>query len=171
METQSALESVKQAMKKAKGRRMYERYQTIYLHLQGKDPEEIASTLNRHVKTIQNYIRAYETRGLPGLQMNHSPGAPTRLSKEQQEQLKQVIIQSVPDDVGFTAKHNWTLEIIANYIQREFGHSYSLRGISKMMHRQGLSYTRPTYTLAAADEEKQRQFKEVTFPVLKKTPK
>lgn len=35
------------------------------------------------------------------------------------------------------------------------------------MHRIGMSYTKPTYTLAAADEEKQREFVEETFPGLK----
>ncbi|MDT2287782.1 winged helix-turn-helix domain-containing protein [Paenibacillus larvae] len=49
--------------------------------------------------------------------------------------------------VGFTAKHNWTLELIATYVEREWGHCYSLRGISKVMERLGLSYTKPTYTL------------------------
>jgi transposase len=34
-----------------------------------------------------------------------------------------------------------------------------------------LSYTKPTYTLAAADKDKQEQFKETTFPELKKTSK
>lgn len=100
--------------------------------------------------------------------MNHSPGAPTRLTLEQQETLKQTIVNSIPHEVGFTARHNWTLEIIAAFIEREFGHRYSLSGVSKMMHRQGLSYTKPTYTLAAADPEKQRQFSASTFPEFKK---
>jgi thiaminase len=38
--------------------------------------------------------------------MTHSPGAPVRLSKEQQEQLKQIFVQSVPHEAGFPAKHN-----------------------------------------------------------------
>ncbi|NHN31636.1 winged helix-turn-helix domain-containing protein [Paenibacillus sp. S3N08] len=32
-----------------------------------------------------------------------------------------------------------------------------------MMHRQGLSYTKPTYTLAAADPDKQQLFAQTTF--------
>ena len=168
MENTIGLEEVKQAMKKVKERRMYERYQALYLYLQGNQAEEIAPILNRSVKTVKGYIQAYETGGLSALQMNHSPGAPVRLTKEQQEKLKQTIVSSVPHDVGFTARHNWTLEIIAAFIKREFGYTYSLRGVSKMMHRQGLSYTKPTYTLAAADEEKQREFSEATFPELKK---
>lgn len=168
MEQHNSLEEVTHAMKQEKERRMYERYQTEYLHLKGKPVTEIAETLNRSKETVNSYIRSYQTGGLEALQMKYSSGAPTRLTKEQQEQLKQTIVLSVPDDVGFTARYNWTLEIIAAYIEREFGHRYSLRGVSKMMHRQGLSYTKPTYTLEAADPEKQRQFTEATFPELKK---
>ncbi|WP_366414856.1 winged helix-turn-helix domain-containing protein [Paenibacillus sp. GP183] len=60
------------------------------------------------------------------------------------------------------------MEIIGAYIKREFKHEYSIRGISKMMHRMGLSYTKPTYTLAAAEVEKQNEFVKTTFPGLKK---
>lgn len=168
MEINSRLEEVLKAMKQAKDRRMYERYQAVYLHLKGTHPAEIASIINRSMKTVKGYIRSYENGGLPAMQLNHSPGAPVRLTKEQQEKLKQKIVNCVPHDVWFIARHNWTLEIIAAFIEREFGFSYSLRGISKMMHRQGLSYTKPTYTLAAANEEKQRHFTEATFLGLKK---
>ncbi|KJD42846.1 helix-turn-helix domain-containing protein [Paenibacillus terrae] len=168
MEHSASFQEIQTAMKQAKDRRMFERYQTLYLYLQGTEVEQIAHIINRSPKTVKGYIQAYETRGLSGLQMNHSPGAPVRLTKEQLEKLKQTIVDSVPHNVGFTARHNWTLEIIAAFIKREFGQTYSLRGISKMMHRQGLSYTKPTYTLAAANEEKQRIFSEVTFPNLKK---
>jgi transposase len=168
MKKTEAFQEIEQAMKKAKDRRMYERYQALYLHFQGTQTEQIAHTLNRSVKTVKGYIKAYETGGLEGLQMNHSPGAPVRLTTEQQEQLKRTIVEFVPHEVGFTARHNWTLEIIADWIKREFGPTYSLRGISKMMHRQCLSYTKPTYTLAAADPDKQKTFVQTTFPSLKK---
>ncbi|MCM3339947.1 winged helix-turn-helix domain-containing protein [Paenibacillus sp. MER TA 81-3] len=168
MENATKLEEVKQAMRKARDRRMYERCLAISLHLQGHSVKEIAHTLNRSTQTVTTYIKAYDQSGLPGLQMNHSPGAPVRLSDEQLEQLKQTIAYCVPHEVGFIARHTCTLELIAAFIEREFGQSYSLRGVSKMMHRQGLSYTKPTYTLAAADEEKQRQFSETTFPESKK---
>ncbi|WP_090673395.1 helix-turn-helix domain-containing protein [Paenibacillus tianmuensis] len=50
----SKLEEVKQAMKKAKDRRMFERYQALYLHLQGTPAEAIAPVLDRSVKTYSN---------------------------------------------------------------------------------------------------------------------
>jgi transposase len=163
-----ALKEVEQRLKREQGRRMFERYQTIKLYLQGTCYNQIATAIGRPESTVKAYIRIYRKQGLDGLIMRFSTGAPERLTKEQQAQLKQVIIQSLPHEIGFTAKFNWTLELIGAYIKREFEQEYSIRGISKIMHRLNLSYTKPTYTLAAADEEKQKEFVETTFPGLKK---
>jgi transposase len=168
MKSTQAMNEIKSAMKKEKDRRMFERYQAIYLHLNGKGAPEIAETIGRTERTVYKYMRAYRQAGIDGLQIQYSPGASERLTKQQQEQLKQAIVSSVPHEVGFPSKYSWTLHLIGEYIKREFGHTYSLRGISKMAHRLGLSYTKPTYTLAAADEAKQQVFKEETFPALKK---
>ncbi|MEK3916125.1 IS630 family transposase [Paenibacillus sp. FSL H7-0331] len=147
---------------------MFERYQAIYLQLKGKNALEISEIIGRTERTVYKYMRAFREAGVTGLQMNYSTGAPERLTKEQQEQLKQTIVSSVPHEVGFMSKYSWTLYLMGEYIKREFGVAYSLRGISKMAHRLGLSYTKPTYTLAAADEAKQQVFTEATFPILKK---
>jgi transposase len=163
-----ALQEVEQRLKREKGRRMFERYQSVRLYLLGNEFKQIATAIGKSEYTVKAYIRTYRKLGLDGLLMKFSTGAPERLTKEQQTQVKQTILSSLPHEIGFTAKFNWTLEIIGTYIKREFGHEYSIRGISKMMHRMGLSYTKPTYTLAAADEEKQKAFVEITFPGLKK---
>ncbi|MDT2264489.1 helix-turn-helix domain-containing protein [Paenibacillus larvae] len=97
----------------------------------------IADILNRNRMTVSSYIHTYENGGLGALQIKHSSGAPTRLTKQQQDRLKQTVAYSVPHEVGFTAKHNWTLELIATYVERDWGHCYSLRGISKVMERLG----------------------------------
>lgn len=57
------------------------------------------------------------------------------------------------------------------YIKREFQVTYSLQGVANLAHRLNLSYTKPIYTLAAADPVKQQTFREVTFPELKKNSK
>lgn len=167
---ENELQEVERRIKLEKSRRMFERYQTIRLHLKGKDNKQIAEVIGRTEETIRTYIRSYQKQGLDGLERKLPPGPAERLSQEQQEQLKQTIIQFLPHEVGFIAKHNWTLQLMRDYIKREFGESYSLRGISKMMHRLDLSYTKPTYTLDTADEAKQQVFVETTFPALKKIP-
>lgn len=168
MNDKEALAEIEERIRITKDRRMYERLQTIRLRLMGKSVLEIAEIMNRSDKSIRNYLHAYKTEGLSGLTMRFSPGPNQRLTQEQRESLKQVIVNQVPADVGFTATFNWTLQIIADYIEQTYGYTYSIRGVSKLMERMGMSYTKPTYTLASADPQKQQQFVEETFPALKK---
>ncbi|MCM3736999.1 IS630 family transposase [Bacillus cytotoxicus] len=166
---QTERETLFAAMKATKDKRMYERYQTIYFYLQGYSRKKIVNMVGRSEKTIYNYVNAYKEKGLDGLTMGQSPGAPRKLTSEQEQELVQVIATKLPIDVGFPAKHNWTLAIIASFIKREWGQTYTLRGVSRLLYEDlGLSYTKPTYTLAKADGEKQKEFIEKTFPAIKK---
>jgi transposase len=155
---------VEQRLKHEQSRRMFERYQTVRLHLLGQDNVQIAVNIERKESTVDMYLGHFLKRGLDGLQMKFSPGPPEQLSKEQQENLKKTTMDCVHHELGFTSKFNWTLQIIGKYIKNNFGKTYSIRGISKLMHRMDLSYTKPTHMLAAADEEKQEVFVETTFP-------
>ncbi|WII39755.1 helix-turn-helix domain-containing protein [Paenibacillus thiaminolyticus] len=143
MESTQPINEIETLMKKEKDRRMFERYQAIYLHLKGKNASEISEIIGKTERTVYKDIRAYRQAGVAGLQMNYSTGAPERLTKEQQEQLKNTIVSSVPHEVGFHSKYSWTLYLIGEYIKREFGHTYSLRGISKMVHRMDLATPNP----------------------------
>ncbi len=113
-------------------------------------------------------MNSYKENGIEGLKSGKAPGASYKLIPQQREELVQVIVNQLPADVGFSAKFNWTLAIIAAYIEREWNVNYTQRGVSKLLHALGLSYTRPTYVLAKADPAKQKAFMEKTFPELKK---
>lgn len=156
-------------MKNTHDKRMYQRYQVVYLYLQDYSAEKIAIIIGRSEKTVYNYVNSYKEYGIEGLNPGKAPGASYKLTPQQRKELVQVIVNQLPADVGFSAKFNWTLAIIAAYIEREWNVTYTLRGVSKLLHALGLSYTRPTYVLAKADPAKQKAFMEKTFPDLKKT--
>lgn len=153
------LSEAKSAMKATSDKRMYERYQCIALYLSGRSRKEIASILQRGLVTIGNYIHDYESGGLEALALGHSPGRPCRLTPEQEEELKQVIVEKRPADVGFPAQMNWNSPLIRDWIQQQFGVTYQERGVCDMLHRLGFSFTKPTYSLAKADPVKQEAFK------------
>ncbi|MBF8418462.1 IS630 family transposase, partial [Heyndrickxia coagulans] len=129
---------------------------------------DIAKIIGRNRQTVMAYFHSYEEGGISGLQMKKTTGKPEKLSKEQQEQLADTIVNKTPAEVGFKAKYTWTLQLIADWIQQEFQQSFTPKGVSEMLHRLGFSYTKATYTLAKADPDEQKEFKEVTFPALKK---
>lgn len=169
MEREQQRKELQEAMRGAKDRRHYERYQAVLLYLNGYTRIEIGRIIGRRHETVGSYISSYKKEGLSGLQLGHSPGKPKRLSEEQEAALRDIITTNTPADVGFEARYNWTLALVTAYVRKEWDISYSLRGMSILLKRIGLSYTRPTYTLEKADPVKQREFMENTFPSLKKS--
>ena len=165
--TDIRLNEVKIAMRETQDKRLYERYQCIYLLLSGKSRKNIATIINRGIDTVGGYVQAYCTSGLQGLELKHSPGRPPLLTSEQEQQLYNTIVENTPVDVGFPANMNWTSGLIRNWIKQEFDVQFSERGTRALLYRLGFSHTRPTYKLAKADPEKQEVFKQ-EFEGLKK---
>lgn len=154
------LEQLQLAMRQTKDRRLFERYQALFLHFDGKTNVEIAAIIQRNRGTVGSYIKAYKNGGLTGLKMGISTGKPSYLTLEQRAEFADMITTKTPADVGFAPYTNWTLAVLVSLTEREWSASYSLRGMSKLLERMGFSNTRPTYTLAKADPEKQKTFKE-----------
>jgi len=168
MDSQAQVLELRKAMKQTKDRRLYERYQAVALHLEGHTAPEIGRIIGRDRKTVGTYIAAYQEGGIAGLDSRPHPGRPRRLNAAQEAELAQTVATELPSEVGFRGLSNWTLALACEYVWKKWGIRYTLKGMSLILKRQGLSHTRPTYTLAKADPEKQRVFREETFPRLKK---
>ena len=166
-DTAIRIEEVKSAMRETKDKRLYARYHCIYLLLMGETQKNIAKLINRGTDTVGNYVQDYCTYGIQGLEPQHSPGRPRQLTEEQEQELYQTIVEKTPADVGFPANLNWTSLLIRDWIYNHFQIKYSEQGTRELLYRMGFSYTRPTYTLAKADPEKQEAFKQ-EFAELKK---
>jgi len=148
--------------------RIFKRYQALYLFLSGKSCREVAEIVGITKDTVSNIHQTYRNEGLNGIPDKPKSGRPPRLNEEQRAKLKEVILRKAPSEVGFPSDFNWTAGLIAKYIKREYGYDYSIRGVTGMFERMGLSYTRPTYVLAKADKQKQEEFVQ-DFEKVKKT--
>jgi transposase len=162
------IQAVKKAIKENKNLRMHKRYMVILYHLEGYLNYEIAKLELLCANTVGTYINNYKKHGLDGLIMSHSTGAPRFLSSDQEETLVETITTKTPDEVGFVARKNWTIELIRQWVIKAFNVTFSHRGMADVLYRLNLSYTRPTYVLKNADPIKQENFKQ-DFEVLKKT--
>lgn len=63
-------------------RRLFERYQAIYLYLKGYRQKDIAEIILRSAKTVSSYIKIYKNEGPDGLKLGPYPGAPRKLTEE-----------------------------------------------------------------------------------------
>lgn len=145
--TTEELSALKLAMDKEKVARVYKRYQALYFFLLGKTCQEISDLIGITAVTVCNIHRAYKQGGLAAIPTKTIPGRPARLTPKQCTALKQVILNKLPSDVGFSADLSWTASLIAKYIKKEYGYTYSIRGITGMLARLGFSYIRPNYVL------------------------
>ena len=92
-----------------------QRLTAIYLFRSGQvtTRPQAADILGVHRKTIGHWLSTYETEGLDVLlDRDYSPGRPTRLSKEQQEQLR----SELEKPEGFSSYQQ-----VADYIEETFG--------------------------------------------------
>ncbi len=146
--TPQELAIIKHALRQETVPRVQKRLRALYLFLSGKTCQETAQIIGMTAATVSNINRTYKQTGLEGIPGKSIPGRPSRLSPDQQEQLKQIVLQTPPKEVGCGEKANWTAELIGNYISREFGYCYSIRGITRMLEHMGIVYIRPNYMLA-----------------------
>lgn len=63
-------------MKNTHDKRMYQRYQAVYLQLQDYTAEKIAIIIGRSEKTVYNYVNSYKEHGIEGLKSGNAHGAP-----------------------------------------------------------------------------------------------
>ncbi|HFD1796247.1 TPA: transposase, partial [Enterococcus faecium] len=149
-------------------RRLYERFLAVKLVLEGHTRKEAGHTIGRDEHTVSHYVKNYCHNGIQGLVSKKQSGRPSRLTDEQEAELVQIVAYHTPEEVGFKSRANWTLAIVCDLILREWSYGYTQKGVADLLHRLGLSWTRPTYTLKKADSKKQQVFLEETFPSLKK---
>nr|WP_128759022.1 IS630 family transposase [Paenibacillus mucilaginosus] len=159
---------VERALRETSDKRMYERYLAVLHRLEGRTIKDISKMIKRTEKTTAGYIHSFERDGIEGLALGHSPGKPRRLTGEQEKILTDTIANKRPVDVGIEAKYTWTLKLAILFVEREFGESYTEKGMSVLLHRLGFSHTKATYTMELADPQEQTAFKSKTFPALKK---
>ena len=168
--TQEEIDTVEKLLQTTKNRVMYRKFLVVYLHMKEYTNLQIADMIGLNKNTVGIYINTYETQGAAGLVPEKQSGRPRKLTEEQEQKLYETISQKTPNDIGFSGMMNWTSNLACLWVLREYGVQYHVNGMLEMFHRLNLSYTRPTYVLAKADQKKQEKFKE-DFDAVKKTTK
>ncbi|NOW06625.1 transposase [Clostridium beijerinckii] len=166
---ENEVSEIKDALKHTKSIRLYKRYSVLLKHFDGFTNRKIAEVENIDEHTVATYVKNYKANGLERLNIAQGGGAIKKINEAQEKIILDTITTKTPEDFGFESKMNWTIELVRQWVLKEFNIKMSRRGIAYVLHRLNLSYTRPTYVLAKADKEKQEKFKN-DFKVLKKMP-
>lgn len=106
---------------------------------------------------MTSWIDAYLTGGLAQLVVAITHDKPSRLSVEQQQQLKAMLLTQSPSDYGIE-RHIWTGAIIAEVIQQRWDVQLKDSRIYDILDELGLSHQRGHRDYANADQQQQKQW-------------
>jgi len=143
--------------KKERDGRMKERYHAVALMLEGKSPPEVARELHVSRNTIWEWAKAYNEKGLDGIQRKSPPGKKSCLTRMQKEELKKDLLKS-PREFGYEFAI-WNGKNISIHIKKKFNANLGHRGVQKMLKKEGYSRQKPRISYAKADPVVQEQFK------------
>jgi len=125
--------------------------QAAELFARGVSAEEIAARLRVSTKSVYQWRRRWASGGERAL-VSAGPGGPgSKLTEDQCAQLREHL------DAGAGAHRwadqRWTLARVAELIEELFEVSYTLKGVSLLLHRMGYSLQVPDRRAVERDEQ------------------
>ena len=115
-------------------------------------PVRIAKLLRVTAKWVHEWRRAWRAGGDAALSSKGQGGYACKLDERQLARLRAALDLGAAA-YGWSEDQRWTLARIAALIRRLFHVSYTLRGVSYLLHRIGFSWQVPAHRAAERDED------------------
>ncbi len=129
----------------------------VLLVAQGMNCCHVAELLGDAPRTVEYWVRRFETKGLAGLQEGERQGRPRRLDEAQVQEI-QMALRKRPSDYGLTG-NLWDGKTLAEYIQQTFAISLGARQCRRFFRQWGFRLVKPRPLIARADPDRQAKHK------------
>jgi transposase len=134
--------------------RLKVRFISLLMLAEGIEINKVASIIGKSIKTIENWHRQYQSKGIESLNFFQYKPKKSYLNEEQIEQLVSWVKTTNP------AK----LKQVRAYIIEQFKVKYSTEAIRKLLHKKGLKLLRPKVIPGnPPSEEEQKKKLQTTF--------
>ena len=118
--------------------------------LSGMKEIDVARKYGVNPSSVTRWKQMLEKEGMEGLKQKKALGKRSKLSGDQQEILKEIILRGA---AAYGYKTDlWTLKRVAEVIKKEFDVSYHFRSLSDVLHRMGLSSQKPARRAAERNQ-------------------
>lgn len=144
-----------------------DRMRAVVLRRQGNTFREIAACLNRSLDFVKRWNDRFKSDGAPGLSDRIVIRSKSRLTDDQRAQFRQRILSGPTADDGFSAFRRTDMQVI---LRKEFGVSYSLSAISKLLKRLDITRLRPRPRHEKNKPEQMQTWRAETLPLFCKPP-
>lgn len=142
------------------------RFRAFGLLNKGLSEAEVARRVGVHRQSVNRWAKQIDDKGRAGLKQAGRAGRKSRLRETDLKRLELGLKQG-PQALGYET-HLWTLERVAELIERDFGVEYHPGHVGWLLKKLGWSCQRPTGRALERDEQAIKRWKKRRWPELKK---
>ena len=136
---------------------------------QGFNQSEVARRVKVCPQTVSRWAKAVSDGGAKALRAAGRAGRKPLLNEKQRERLVARLLEG-PEKLGYETPL-WTCERVAHLIEQEFGVRYHAGHVWKLLRQLNWSPQRPAGRALERNEEAIVEWKQKTWPAIKKKPK
>jgi transposase len=144
------------------------RFKAFGLLREGVSEAEVARQVGVHRQSVNRWAKQIEEQGREGLKQAGRAGRKSRLSQTDLRGLEERLKQGA-EALGYE-NNLWTLERVAELVERDFGVKYHAGHVSWLLKKLGWSCQRPTGRALERNEPAIKRWKKRRWPELKKKP-
>ncbi len=133
------------------------RLHCVLLVASGMSCEKVAGLFGDSPRTLVNWVRRFDLKGLAGLAEGNHSGRPTRLSAEQLEEVRGLVRQ--PPRVAEMDANLWDGKSLSACLQKRFGVQMSVRQCQRLFRLVDTRYRLRRPLVAKADPQRQAEHK------------
>lgn len=139
---------LRNAHKTLRDKRLADRIKAVLSLHEGYGYEDIARILLLDEVTLRRYVKQFQEKGIDGLLEYHFVGGQSSLTLMQEQHLKTFL----------SVNTQRTAKEVVEHIRIAYRVSYTIVGVTKLLHRLGFSYKKPKIVPGKADAKKQQRF-------------
>lgn len=149
------LKAGKEIVKQSKDEKYIRKVTLVNLMLERKMTAEKISELSGITRrTLSRWVKTVDEEGFEALRGKTKTGRSAKLSKEQKEEIKNVLINP-PKESGY---YKWDGISLSDYIKNQYDIDLCVRQCQRLFHELGFSRIRPqTYPSSGESNEEERE--------------
>lgn len=149
--------AVQQEIARSEEARYDHRLHGILLASHGLSCYQVAEWLGQDPRTIQRWVKRFESKGFAGLQEGERLGRPSRLNEAQWEAISRELRRN-PREWGYQ-QNLWDGKLLAYHLVKIYGVDLGVRQCQRIFHQLGFRLRKPRPLIAHADPEAQKAYK------------
>lgn len=142
------------------------RQQAIKAVREGQTAASVAAAYGLSVTTVFRWLAKFAEGGQNALLAKPIPGRPPKVSAEEMRWIAQAVKNKTPQQFKFEFGL-WTLSLMRELINRQFGKSLSLESVRRVMKLLGFSVQKPLYQAWQQDPLLVQKWEAETYPAIK----